>query len=319
MSVSGARGIVTAVAVALAAAVLGGLPWLLTGARLPLQNLWASETPPAQMPHTMLPFSQYSLVFQASIIIVGAGLAGLSVRLLARVLDRHAPLAGVAGAMLAVLYIAAIIQTGLTVASGLQRDLPGWRGVLGDEDARPLSGASQLYLAGLIGVAIVVVLFALAVYVVVARARVPAAAVALSIVAVLLGPWVRELVQATAVIEPTRPAAWLDPITWVPPIGVGLAICWCGVRGVRRIVAAAVCLAVLWLVPALLETVSAVAGSRALVHDPRELADYGWGLFRMLLGPAGWSLPLLGAAVVVAVAGAVGARLVRRARPPASP
>ena len=38
-----------------AAATLGLLPWLITGARLPLQNLWGTSTVPEEMPIGLLP------------------------------------------------------------------------------------------------------------------------------------------------------------------------------------------------------------------------------------------------------------------------
>lgn len=46
-----------ALPVGAAAAVLGLLPWIVTGMRLPLQNLWAADTAPDQMPVAFLPMS----------------------------------------------------------------------------------------------------------------------------------------------------------------------------------------------------------------------------------------------------------------------
>ena len=37
------------------AGLLGLAPWLVSGAQLPLQNLWAKEVLPAQMPVSLLP------------------------------------------------------------------------------------------------------------------------------------------------------------------------------------------------------------------------------------------------------------------------
>lgn len=53
-------------AIGAVSAVLGLLPWLITGMRLPLQNLWAADTAPDAMPIVLLPFSQYalSLIFE---------------------------------------------------------------------------------------------------------------------------------------------------------------------------------------------------------------------------------------------------------------
>src|SRR5690606_40914719 len=46
-------------AIGVAAAVVGLLPWLLTGMRLPLQNLWSHPTSPEDMQHAQLVFNQY--------------------------------------------------------------------------------------------------------------------------------------------------------------------------------------------------------------------------------------------------------------------
>lgn len=42
-----------------ASAAAGLLPWLVAGMRLPLQNLWAAGTLPADMPRTRLPASTF--------------------------------------------------------------------------------------------------------------------------------------------------------------------------------------------------------------------------------------------------------------------
>lgn len=52
-------GTPTYLALGAAAAIVGLIPWIITGMRLPLQNLWATDTRPADMPLALLPFSQY--------------------------------------------------------------------------------------------------------------------------------------------------------------------------------------------------------------------------------------------------------------------
>lgn len=66
--------------VGIGAVAIGLLPWLVTGLRLPLQNLWAIDTLPEQMPRVLLPFSQYFLGQILSMLILGLGIAGLAVR-----------------------------------------------------------------------------------------------------------------------------------------------------------------------------------------------------------------------------------------------
>ena len=60
----------------MAFAIIGLVPWLVTDMHLPLQNLWAAEVSPDQMPITLLPFSQYYLELLAAMIVIGAALAG---------------------------------------------------------------------------------------------------------------------------------------------------------------------------------------------------------------------------------------------------
>lgn len=62
--------------------MLGLLPWLVTGMRLPLQNLWASETPPQEMPLVLLPFNQYTIALLAAGLVTGEAVAGIAARAL---------------------------------------------------------------------------------------------------------------------------------------------------------------------------------------------------------------------------------------------
>jgi hypothetical protein len=56
------------------AAVAGLLPWIITGMRLPLQNLWADEGAglAEPMPFVLLPFSQYFVTLLIGVIAVGS-------------------------------------------------------------------------------------------------------------------------------------------------------------------------------------------------------------------------------------------------------
>lgn len=62
------------------AVFIGLLPWIVTGMRLPLQNLWAINTLPECMPRALLPFSLYQLPLILAMTIFGMGLASLAVR-----------------------------------------------------------------------------------------------------------------------------------------------------------------------------------------------------------------------------------------------
>ena len=63
------------------AGLLGLGPWLVTGAQLPLQNLWGADVAPDQMPVSLLPLSQYELTTIVALLTVGGAAAGLAVRI----------------------------------------------------------------------------------------------------------------------------------------------------------------------------------------------------------------------------------------------
>ncbi|MCU1438326.1 MAG: hypothetical protein JWP66_1413 [Naasia sp.] len=52
-------GLLPGVAIGIGAALIGLPPWIVTGMRLPLQNLCAVEVRPEDMPVALLPFSNY--------------------------------------------------------------------------------------------------------------------------------------------------------------------------------------------------------------------------------------------------------------------
>lgn len=59
------------------AAVLALLPWLVTGMRLPLQNLWGRVVAPDRMPVALLPLSQYAVALLFGLLVGGWALAGI--------------------------------------------------------------------------------------------------------------------------------------------------------------------------------------------------------------------------------------------------
>jgi hypothetical protein len=105
---------------------------------------------------------------------------------------------------------------------------------------------------------------------------------------------------------------------WVPAVLIGVAIAWCGVGTVGRIVAAVVGLVLLWIVPVAITAVNAAVGTRVLASRPDEMIAYGADVFRMAAGTAGESIPPLILGLVLAAVGLVLrrpiARLVYRGR-----
>lgn len=276
--------------IGVAAAGLGLLPWLVTGLRLPLQNLWATESTPEQMPLVLLPFSQYALTLLIGLVVTGAAVAGLFLR----VARPRLPERGVAAVVVGVLVVQglALVQTTTAVRAGLA--------------ARP---ESALYLAVLVtvtGLSIVVGALALGL---IALAPRGAAVVGMSIGTLAFAPWLSGLIVPFDTISPGPVTIQLLAVArWVPAVLIGAAIAWSGLRTGLRVAAAAVSLLLLWVVPALTTAISSAAGSRVLAHDPSEMALYASEVFRAAATMPGLVLPPLVLAVAVAAAGILALR-----------
>lgn len=274
-----------------ASAIVGLLPWLITGARLPLQNLWATATLPAGMPIVLLPFSQYAAGLIVALLLIGATIAGLVGR---AVPARHpgSALVALTGGVV-VVQVIATVQTALTVSKGLSRGT-----------------ASTLYLTALLGGSVGAILLGIGLLALIARAPKAGAVIGLSVAAVAFSSWLSGLVfPITGIVTASPLTAVLgEVVRYVPAVIIGWAIAWCGVTTVGRVIAAIVSLVLLWAGPALVTAVSAALGSRVLGHYPSEMLDYGAGVFRMALGlPELW-LSTLALAVAIAVVGLVGRR-----------
>ncbi len=272
--------------VGVGAALVGLLPWVVTGLRLPVQNLWATDTPPDELPRVLLPFSQYAITLIIGVLVTGAALGGLVARASRRPLPRRGALA-VALGVLAV-QVVALVQTAETVSAGLRE---------GRE--------STVYLEALVGVAILSVVVGMVALVLVARAPRGGAVVGLCVGALAFGPWLSGTTVASGPGSPLRTAfGLLGALGWLPAVLVGVAIGWGGVRTVGRVLAAGLGLVLLWLVPALTTAITSSAGSRVLAHDQREMARYAAEVFvAASTTPAIVLPPLLVAAVVALVAG----------------
>ncbi|MWB98109.1 hypothetical protein [Agromyces seonyuensis] len=272
-------------------AIVGLLPWLVTGATLPLQNLWAVETLPDDMPRTLLPFSQYELVTVAALLGVGAAAAGIAFRALRARAAARSRFALVLGVL--VVQLAAIVQTTVVVAAGL-RD--------GTE--------SGLYLGVVLGAAAIAFAAGLIVLPLIGWGPRAGALIGLALAAIVSTSWIGAAIDPVMLVT-TDLSTWLLPVLrWVPPVLVGVAIAWCGLATVGRAIAAVVSLALLWVLPALITGVWNAFGSRVLLRYPDELVDQLVGVFRSALVQPELVLPPLVVAVVVAALGlALGAVL----------
>jgi hypothetical protein len=278
-----------------ASAILGLLPWLITGLRLPLQNLWATAALPADMPIVLLPFSQYSAVLLVAVLWIGAAIAGIVGR---AVPARHRLSAWVAleGGVLLVQVIA-IVQTAVTVSRGLR-----------------VGPDSTSYLGALVGLSIGGMLLGVAVTALIARAPKGGALFGMASAAIAVGPWLSGLVFPINAVVSASPltSALGEVVRFAPAVAIGAGIAWCGIRTVGRVIAAIVSLVLLWVGPTVITAVSAALGSRVLAHYPREMLDYAVQVFRSaLVMPELWA-PVVGLAIAIAAVGIVGMRTVRR-------
>lgn len=273
------------------AAVAGLLPWLVTGLRLPLQNLWATDT--LEMPPALLPFSQYSLTLLVAVVVVGSALAGLAARL-----GRQRGVGALGTAIGAVgVQLAALVQTAVTVAGGLREGT-----------------ASDVYLAALVGGTVATIAVGAVVLVLVARAPRPGATVGVALAAVTAGSWANALAAPVAAGGSGVEFTLLDALQWLPGILAGLALAWCGLASVGRVLAWVASLVILWIVPTLFTAVSSAAGTRALARYPLEMLDYGSQVFRtaLLIPAVSLRTPLI--ALVVGAVGFIALSALRRRR-----
>jgi hypothetical protein len=269
----------------------GSLPWLLTGLRLPLQNLWAVEVTPDRMPLALLPFSQYALSLIAGLIIFGAAASGLVIRRAFPAGRGRAVLLGCAGWLLG--FAVALLQSTRTLEHGLA-----------DEPR------SLLYLFALIGTAIVAAVTGLIGFGLLGAAPPAGAAIGATLGALAAGIWVNAVIVPFGSVPSPFQVAVLSWSHWLPAVLVGVALAWCGFGRASQITSWIVCLLLLWAIPAGLTAAGYGAGSRVLAQHPRDMLDAASDVFVMALGPAGVSLRYVLVAVVIGILGL----LVRRAR-----
>lgn len=273
----------TSALVGVLAGLLGLAPWLVTGARLPVQNLWATEVLPAQMPVSLLPLSQYELTTLVALMTAGGALGGLTVRLCRPGRRRSATWSAAAGVL--AVQGAAMIQAFNVVRAGLA---PG--------------SASGLYFTGLLaGVTAAVAASLVALFLLASRSPVQMA-LGVGLMAVPFASWAVEWVMNLSGVS-NVPAAVPTIARWLPAVLVGLALAWCGLRPTIRILVWAMDLVLLWVVPALFISVNYVFGTRVYLGDFEEMALMGRQILAATLGPAGGAGPLILLAVSIALAG----------------
>ncbi|GAA5202330.1 hypothetical protein GCM10025773_25200 [Microbacterium jejuense] len=270
--------------IGLGAFLVGLLPWLATGMRLPLQNLWAASPGPDAMPVALLPFSQYYLTDLFALIVVGSVVAGIVARALRPRLARGG-IAVLGGAVL-LAQIVAIAQSAALVSAGLQQ-----------------RSESALYLGALVAVCVLSLLLGAGALALIALAPRGGALIGLTIGALAATSWLGGFLRPLLLTGPDWLIGIASALQWVAPVLVGVSIAWAGVNTVGRVLAAVVSLVLLWIVPAGMTGVSAAAGSRVLAHDVRGMIDYAVGVFQMALFMPELALRPILVAIVVAALG----------------
>lgn len=291
-AVRGPRGVL-GLAIGAGAGLVGLVPLLLAGARLPLQNLWLEDT--LDMPLSLLPVNQYYVAFIVAILVTGGVLAGIGLRALrswirsdgaapGRSHASPSPLPAVAAGAphasppplptpsarathlgLALVQAAAIGQSFWVTGQGL--------GVFGA--ARPL-GVAYFWamLAGTVAAAGIAHL----VLHLTGRAPRPGAAVGWAVAAWPIGHWLLQLVNS---LTPNFTLPWIASQfeAWVPPLVTCAALAWCGLaarHATRAWIGAGL---LLLLVPPLASAMVSTAGTRAHLGDLATMAADAAGSF----------------------------------------
>lgn len=278
-----------------ASAVVGLLPWIVTGMRLPLQNLWGTTTLPEEMLIGLLPFSQYAITRIAGIIVVGAATAGLVARSTRARQGRRGFAALTAGVLVA--QVIAIVQSAAVVGDGLR---PGRE--------------SLIYLVAVVAVATASFVVGALVLVLIARMPRAGALIGMSIAAVAVGWWGDALVVPDPVGVTETQMTLLGLLEWVPAILCGVAIAWCGINTVGRVIAVLVAVAAVVIGPAFATAVTSAAGTRILARYHSEMLEYGVQVFQQALWTPTLALRPIVTVIIVATAGLALAAALRQRR-----
>ncbi|MGJ3192089.1 hypothetical protein [Paenarthrobacter sp. FR1] len=286
---SGGRTAARAWLLGFLAGALGLAPWLIGGAKLPLQNLWRSEALPEHMPLALLPLSQYELTTIVALVTVGGAAAGLAVRIWSPEYRRLATWCAVGGVL--VVQILAAAQSFTVLNQGLE------------------SGKmASLYFFGLLAGVILSLAASIGAVLLFASTSRVATTLGAGLMAIPFTSWAVEWVVGSVGyinVPPVVPTI----ARWVPAVLVGCALAWCGLSPIRRGVAWVLNCAFLWLMPALFTSVQYVLGTRALAGDVQEMLLMSRQILAATLGPDGGALPTILAALAIALAG-VGARAI---------
>lgn len=281
--------------IGVAASAVMLFPSWVGGGRLPLQNLWQTQTMPEDMPFALLPLSQYYALSVFTMLLMGGVVAGLVVRLLVR--RRPVRVAFVSLGVLLV-HLIATVQSFAVLADGL--GLP--TGAAGAREA--------LYFAGMLGgVAMGILLAQLGLWLT-SRPAVMPVALGIVLAAVPFANWISFAITSFTTYMGYPPPVAMA-LRWLPAVIVGVALAWCGVRAAGRLVVWAVGVLAVWLLPTTFTALSYALGPRVLQGDLREMAAAAAQIFPQALA-ALWQPAVV--ALVIGVVGLAARMLPTRAR-----
>jgi hypothetical protein len=274
--------------------LVGLSPWLVLGERLPLQNLWRTQTMPGAMPWAMVPLNQYYLPTILALLIVPGLIGGVVVRAL-----RRPELRMPAGQGLLVFQVVAVVQSFAVLVPGLR-----------------LSGLAAVYVVGLAVSCLLGLGIGQAVLWLIPSDRPADTALGLILAAAplarwLIAPW--ELGLAPFGV----PSALVVAVQWLPGLMVGLVLVGCTLRRQNRLRTWVVGALVVWLVPAAFDAASSAVARNTARDGLGAVADRAFELIRVFAGPGSSSLSGALLALGVGVAGSLGVWLVRKVRSPA--
>lgn len=274
-------------------ALVGIAPWLLTGANLPLQNLWGTHTAPESMPVALLPISQYNARDIAIMLVVGALIAGFGAWGAARITRESLRWGALAGLVLA--YAVIIVQSFLVTAEGLRND-----------------ESAQIYVAGLLGGTLISAVIGVGIFYL-ASARTPVLrALAVGALAVPLGAWPLVFARTSLVGEfSITDVPWLQ---WMPGVIAGLALAWLGWRSGAAVLVWVLTLAFLWFLPAVFSAIQSALGNRVILGDFSAMIANASRAFGHTILPNELNVANVIVAVVIGVLGAVGLAVLERRR-----
>lgn len=264
---------------------LGLLPWLLTGARLPLQNLWVGG---GQEVFAFLPLSQYSLTAVVAFSVVPGLFAALAWGLLWAGSPGGKSARQAISVFMGIVQIIVALQSISVLASG--HDVGG---------AGARAGYATFYVTALTAWTVAGAVLGQLVFWLAARTAVGPRAVGLILAVLPLTWWFQSWIGLHPLAEFSQ-SPWLQWLSrWMPALVLGAALGFIGWRPARLRWAWVAGAVLVWFGEAAAFALAYVAGTRNMLYNPQEAAAAGLQAFQAMLGPAGVSLSqaLLGLAI----------------------